>query len=154
VLEGLHCHIFGMPLMQSRRPSPNSRAKTDESKRDVRDAFISVGRHLFAIEDPSQVSLRRIAAEAGYSPGTIYKYFRDQHELFIAIREEDMARVVDDQERIAKQTTDPEERVRKVFLRAARHWLSHPDQFRVLFAIRPGRTATLSSNRYLFRSWS
>lgn len=120
-----------------RRSSPRARARTDEQKKEVRDDLIAVGRNLFAVEDPSTVSLRRIATEAGYSPGTVYKYFRDQHELFIAIREQDMSRVVDNLEKIAHRIESPEQRLRAVFLAAAKHWLKYPDQFRVLFAIRP-----------------
>jgi AcrR family transcriptional regulator len=125
------------PKSLSRRSSPRARARTDEQKKEVRDDLIVVGRHLFAIEDPSTVSLRKIATEAGYSPGTVYKYFRDQHELFIAIREQDMSRVVDNLEKIAHRVEDPEHRLRAVFLAAVKHWLKYPDQFRVLFAIRP-----------------
>jgi AcrR family transcriptional regulator len=120
-----------------RRPAPGARARTDEQKKEVRDDLIKVGRHLFAVDDPATVSLRKIAASAGYSPGTVYKYFRDQHDLFIAIREQDMSRVVDNLEKIAQRTRDPEERLRAVFLAAVRHWLKYPDEFRVLFAIRP-----------------
>jgi AcrR family transcriptional regulator len=121
----------------SRRPTPNARARTEEQKKGVREDLLAVGRHLFAAEDPSTVSLRRIATQAGYSPGTVYKYFRDQHDLFIAIREQDMSSVVDSLEKIAERTHDPEERLRAVFLSAVKHWLKYPDQFRVLFSIRP-----------------
>lgn len=124
-----------------RRPAPGARARTEERKKEVRDDLIAVGRHLFAVEDPSTVSLRKIAARTGYSPGTVYKYFRDQHELFIAIREQDMSRVVDNLEKIAQRISDPKERLRAVFLAAVKHWLKHPDQFRVLFAIRPEQSS-------------
>jgi AcrR family transcriptional regulator len=112
--------------MLSRRPKPNARATTDEQKKEVREDFIAVGRHLFAVEDPSAVSLRRIANEAGYSPGTIYKYFRDHRELFIAIREADMSRAVDNLEKIAGRIADPEERLRKAFLHQALAEISGP----------------------------
>jgi AcrR family transcriptional regulator len=120
-----------------RRPAPGARARTAEQKKDVRDNLIAVGRHLFAVEDPSMVSLRKIAAKTGYSAGTVYKYFRDQHELFIAIREQDMSRVVDNLEKMALRVRHPEERLRAVFLAAVRHWLKYPEEFRVLFSIRP-----------------
>ena len=123
------------------RPAPGARARTDEQKKDVRDNLIAVGRHLFAVEDPSTVSLRKIAAETGYSPGTVYKYFIDQHELFIAVREQDMSRVVDNLEKIAQRVAAPEERLRAVFMAAVRHWLKYPEEFRVLFSIRPEQSA-------------
>lgn len=128
-------------LVVARRSAPGARARTDEQKKEVRDNLIAVGRHLFAVEDPSTVSLRKIAAKTGYSPGTVYKYFRDQHELFIAIREQDMSRVVDNLEKIAKRIANPKDRLRTVFLAAIRHWLKQPEEFRVLFSIRPEQSA-------------
>ncbi|WP_375542078.1 TetR family transcriptional regulator [Paraburkholderia sp. CNPSo 3274] len=49
-----------------------SRAKTPEDKAKDRQAFVEAGRRLLAQEDASQVSLRRIAVEAAYSPASIY----------------------------------------------------------------------------------
>ncbi|MBR0896699.1 TetR/AcrR family transcriptional regulator [Bradyrhizobium tropiciagri] len=145
-----------------KRPAPGARARTDQQKKDVRENLIAVGRHLFAIDDPSGVSLRRIAAESGYSPGTIYQYFRDQHDLFIAIREQDMSRVVTSLERIGQRTPDPVQRLRSVFLAAVRHWLKYPEEFRVLFSMRPeqsikagrppfGRSAVVVRSYELYR---
>lgn len=116
---------------------PKTRAHSAEDKEQVRAAFIAVGRQLFASEDPTRVSLRRIAAAAGYSPGTIYQYFRDQRALYLAIREQDMTAAVEHFERLADGTADPEQRVRDVFLGAVAHWRQHFDHFQTLFSMPP-----------------
>jgi AcrR family transcriptional regulator len=112
-----------------------SRAKTAEDKAKVRQAFINAGRRLLAQEDASQVSLRRIAAEAGYSPASIYQYFSDHRALFVAVRENDLTAAAEHFEKVAAGVTDPIERVRQVSLRSVDYWLSRPDQFDFLFSM-------------------
>jgi AcrR family transcriptional regulator len=115
------------------------RAKSPEKKAEVRAKLIAVGRRLFAEEDASTVSLRRIAEASGFTPSTIYTYFADQQELFAAIREYDMSAATSEFERIAATTNDPIERVRAVFSGVVRHWLEYPDHFEVLFSQRAER---------------
>ena len=95
---------------------------------------MAAGRRLLVSEDPAKLSLRRIAAEAGYSPGTIYRYFPDQRALYRAVREQDMEQAIARFKRIASRTRDPAERVRKLFAGTVRYWLAHADKFDVLFA--------------------
>lgn len=116
-----------------------ARAHSAEDKQQVRAAFIAVGRQLLASHDPAQVSLRRIATEAGYSPATIYQYFEDQRALFLAIREQDMTTAVEVFERVAARTRDPERRVRNVFIGAVKYWLKHLDHFQALFSSPPNQ---------------
>ena len=110
------------------------RAYTDEDRHRIRQSFIDAGRRILAGQGAAAMSMRQIAAEAGYSPGTIYQYFRDQRALIVAIRELDMNAATDAMEMAAKRTADPARRVRDVFLTVARYWLEHPDHFDVLFS--------------------
>jgi AcrR family transcriptional regulator len=121
-----------------RRPR-RSRANTAEAKNDLRAKFIAAGRRLLAATGSKDASLRSIAAAAGYSPGTIYQYFRDHRALLIAIREEDMLAAVIAFEKIAASEPDPEERVIKVFLGVARYWLDNFDHYQTLFSLSPDK---------------
>lgn len=123
------------------RRSSRSRAHTTEAKSDVREAFIATGRRLLAAKRSKDVSLRSIAAAAGYSPGTIYHYFSDHRALLLAIREEDMLAAVIAFEEIAASETDPENRVIKVFLGAAQYWLNNFDHYETLFSLSPHKLA-------------
>lgn len=115
-----------------------TRAKSDQAKSDVRAAFISAGRALLS-KDGSEASLRSIATAAGYSPGAIYQYFGDHRQLLMAIREEDMLAAVMAFEAIAARETDPERRVKKVFLGVARYWLENFDHYQILFSLPPNK---------------
>ncbi len=119
---------------RAERGDHRSRAHSLEDKAKVRQAFIDAGRRLLARDESARVSLRQVAKEAGYSPGTIYQYFADHRTLVFAIREVDMGAATDYFERVARRTKDPAMRVRKVFLASAKYWLDHLDQFDLLFA--------------------
>lgn len=119
------------------------RARADEDKAKVRQSFVVAGRRLLAVEDPSKVSLRRIAAEAGYSPGTIYSYFADSRALYRAIRERDMEEAVLVFEQLLADQAAPRQRVRNLFLGSVAYWIAHPEHFDVLFSM-PDKAAAKS----------
>ena len=110
------------------------RAYSAVDRQRVRQAFIDAGRRILIEQGAGAMSMRHIAARAGYSPGSIYQYFPDHRALLVAIREFDMNAATDAMEACALATVDPVRRVRSVFLAAACYWLAHPDHFDVLFA--------------------
>lgn len=58
--------------------------KLKENEREVRkNLIITAAVNLFASKPFNQVSMRDIAAEAGISPASIYRYFQDRDELFV-----------------------------------------------------------------------
>jgi AcrR family transcriptional regulator len=128
------------PFVFRQDVNSRGRARADEDKAKVRQAFVVAGRRLLATEDPSKVSLRRIAAEAGYSPGTIYSYFPNSRALYRAVRERDMEEAVVQFEALAASTDDPRARLLRLFAGTVQYWLSRTDQFDVLF-FQPGKGA-------------
>jgi len=110
-----------------------SRARTAQDKAKVREAFIAAGRKLFADEDPSTVSLRRIAAAAGYAPGSIYQYFQHQQDLFFHIRARDMQASTEQLRQLIARVRSPVKRVLKLFIGTADYWLEHMEEFLVTF---------------------
>lgn len=124
-----------------------SRARTAEDKARVREAFIAAGRKLFAEEAPSSVSLRRIAAAAGYAPGSIYQYFAHQQDLFFHIRARDMEASTEALRQSIARVRSPVRRVLKLFIGTADYWLEHMEEFVLIFpapsaARSPARSGT------------
>jgi AcrR family transcriptional regulator len=121
--------------MSFRQPSSEvrSRARTPDDKEKVKAAFIAAGQRLAGEEGMAAVSLRRVATEAGYAPGAIYQYFRDQQDLFLHIRASEMEAATQRFRRVVARTADPAERVKKLFIGTADYWLSHMDDFLVIF---------------------
>lgn len=121
-----------------------SRARSPEDKAKVREAFIAAGRKLFAEEeDPSSVSLRRIAAEAGYVPGAIYQYFADQQDLFFQVRAHDMHAATEQLRQLIARTRNPAKRVEKLFTGTADYWLNHMEEFLIIFPAPLTRTPVM-----------
>lgn len=111
------------------------RGYSDAHRDEIRQAFIEAGRRLLA--GGTEMSMRRIAAEAGWSAAAIYQYFPDQRALLAEIRQGDMNAATDAMEAVATRVTEPRERLREVFLTGARYWLAHPDHFDCLFTSPP-----------------
>jgi AcrR family transcriptional regulator len=59
---------------------------TETQVRDVRDRIRNVAERQFAARGLSATSLRSIAAELGWSPASLYRYFRNKEELLWATR--------------------------------------------------------------------
>jgi len=55
-----------------------------------RTAILEAARRVAAREGAGALSLRAVAAEAGYAPASVYEYFRNRAELVLALAAEDM----------------------------------------------------------------
>ena len=67
-----------------------------------RAAIIDAARRVALRAGPKGLSLRAVAAEAGYAPASVYEYFRNRAELVLALAAEDLghlARVLREQPR-------------------------------------------------------
>lgn len=139
----------------SERLSPckvRTRAKSIKDKNAVRQTFIAAGRKLLTEQPHGEVSLRRIASEAGYTPGTIYQYFQDYNALLFAIREIDLQIAIDVLNSIVASVDDPAERIKALAKGSAKYWLQHPEQFDVLFARPPVKKPVLNPANEFGRS--
>ncbi|WP_212745221.1 TetR/AcrR family transcriptional regulator [Cupriavidus sp. 2SB] len=116
------------------RRTAGKRARSPEEKAAVRQALIEAGRRAFATQDYAKVSLRGIAAEAGYTPALIYHYFADRQALFVAVRETDLADAIGEIASVTQREGDPAARLRKLLSAMLKHWRSHFDQYEILFS--------------------
>jgi len=79
------------------------KAKSEETRRRVLDAAVA------AVEAGGMeaVNIRKIAAEAGYSVGSVYKHFADQDALLIAVNSVTLARIKDLMSEAVADVEDP-----------------------------------------------
>jgi AcrR family transcriptional regulator len=59
-----------------------------------RGAILEAARRVASREGAGALSLRAVAAEAGYAPASVYEYFRNRGELVLALAAEDLGQVV------------------------------------------------------------
>jgi len=55
-----------------------------------RTAILEAARRVAARDGAGELSLRAVAAEAGYAPASVYEYFRNRAELVLALAAEDL----------------------------------------------------------------
>jgi AcrR family transcriptional regulator len=67
------------------------RARNEKARGLTRAAIIDAARVVAAREGAHSLSLRGVAAEAGYAPAALYGYFRNKDELLIALAAEDLS---------------------------------------------------------------
>jgi len=73
----------------SRRSERRSRQRAAN-----RNAILDAARRVAAREGAGNLSLRAVAAEAGYAPASVYEYFRNRAELVLALASDDMGSLV------------------------------------------------------------
>ena len=58
-----------------------------------RAAILDAARQVAAREGAAALSLRAVAAQAGYAPASVYEYFRNRAELVLALASEDLSQI-------------------------------------------------------------
>ena len=58
-----------------------------------RSAILDAARIVAAREGAGELSLRAVAAEAGYAPASVYEYFRNRAELVLALAADDLGQI-------------------------------------------------------------
>jgi AcrR family transcriptional regulator len=106
------------------------RAKySNEFRREILDA----ARELFIAEGYDKFSMRRLARKIGYSPTTIYIYFRGKDDLLYAICEEVAEQFLTNIKHIRAQESDPLHVLRQALLYFLEFGFDNPNQYKVFF---------------------
>lgn len=118
--------------------SRRSRARTPQEQELVRRQFLDCARRVHARDGAAGLTMRRLAAEAGYSPGTIYLYFPGRQQLLRELWSEDlMALLSAMQEAVEMAGPDrpeaPGGSLVALFTAYATFWWHRQDPFRALF---------------------
>ncbi|MBI3675877.1 MAG: TetR family transcriptional regulator [Proteobacteria bacterium] len=77
-----------MSLTETHRSERRSRERAV-----TRAAILNAARRVAARDGARDLSLRGVAAEAGYAPAALYGYFRNKDELLMALAAEDLGQV-------------------------------------------------------------
>ncbi len=111
--------------------------KRDRQKEEFRREIIDTARKLFIEEGYEAFSMRKLAQKMGFSPTTIYLYFKDKDALLYAICEELAEQCLLELTEIRKQNLDPVKKLRKALLFHIKTGLENPDHYKVLFFVHP-----------------
>src|ERR1700750_3187403 len=70
--------------------NPKERRQRDVSRAASRAAILEAARRVAARDGARDMSLRAVAAEAGFAPAALYSYFRGKDELLLALAADDL----------------------------------------------------------------
>lgn len=121
--------------LQTKKPSMPRVGRPPRSAQqsaEVRARVIEVARALFATEGFEAVSMRRIAADAGCAPMTLYGYFHSKNEILRYIWEGFFAELFARVAAAAAKGTAAE-RLRRACNAYLEYWLEFPDRYRMVY---------------------
>ena len=72
---------------------PKERRPREGGKQASRVAILDAARRVAARDGARDLSLRGVAAEAGFAPAALYGYFRNKDELLLALAAEDLTQL-------------------------------------------------------------
>ncbi len=85
--------------------------RKDRDKREMRELILKAAKKLFVDKGFENITMRRIADEIEYSPGTVYLYFKDKLDILCALQEVGFAELYRRQQ-ILLTVKNPAERLR------------------------------------------
>lgn len=127
--------VYVRQRLQTKKPSAPRVGRPPRSAQqsaEVRARVIEVARSLFAAEGFEAVSMRRIAADAGCAPMTLYGYFHSKNEILRYIWEGFFAELF---ERVAAAAAkgSAAEGLRRACAAYLGYWLEFPDRYRMVY---------------------
>ncbi len=69
--------------------------RKQREKEEMRHLILEAAKKIFLTKGYEQASIRNIAEEIEYSPGTIYLYFKEKDEIFHALHQEGFKKLVE-----------------------------------------------------------
>ena len=110
-----------------------TRNRQESGKESLRQEIMDAARELFVAQGYQSVSMRKIADKIGYSPTTIYLYFKDKTDLLHQICEQTFARLAQNIGAIQRLSDNPLEKLRSGMREYIHFGLKHPSQYEIIF---------------------
>lgn len=103
------------------------------AQQKIRRKIIETAKALFAENGIEAVSMRKIAAKAGFSQRLPYSYFENKHAILRYVWEDFFVALFSDCNKALRNVEGAHDRL-EVFLRAyVEYWFSHQDQYELVF---------------------
>jgi AcrR family transcriptional regulator len=108
-----------------------------KNKGEFRREILDAARELFSSDGYGNFSMRKLAKRIGYSPTTIYLYFRDKDELLFHLCEELFSEMDGAVQRLSEGGAGPLQVLRNALLMYVEFCLANPEHYRVAFFTSP-----------------
>jgi AcrR family transcriptional regulator len=118
---------------QAQRLRQAIRHRQAQEKQELRQAILTAAGTLFLEQGYERFSLRKVAERIGYSPTTIYLYFRDKDDLLFTVVEEGFERFSRQLAAAAQSEEDPWERLIALGRAYVAFGLQNPVYYQLMF---------------------
>src|SRR5215469_13257856 len=109
------------------------RHRQEREKQELRQAILAAAGELFLEQGYERFSLRKVAERVGYSPTTIYLYFRDKDDLLFTVVDEGFKRFGQQLVAAAESQEDPWERIIALGRAYVAFGLQNPMYYQLMF---------------------
>src|ERR1700744_2190440 len=106
-----------------------TRERRARHKENVREEILDTARDLFIKKGYNNVTIREIAHQIEYAPGTIYLYFKDKAEIAHTICADAFAKLRARLKAIADDGADPLDKLRRAGLAYVNFGLENQEQY-------------------------
>ncbi len=110
-----------------------SRHRREQEKEELRQTILKAAGALFLEQGYDGFSMRHLAESIGYSPATLYLYFRDKDDLLFTVVDEGFKHFGEQLARAAASTNDPRMRLDALGQAYVSFGLRHPVYYQLMF---------------------
>lgn len=115
------------------RIKQKSAQRRERSRQETRQAILEAATEMFDREGYEGFSLRQVAENIGYTPTTIYLYFKDKDDLLFAVCSQGFAEFTVALQTASDTHPEPWERLRALAWAYTEFGLSHPLHYQMMF---------------------
>lgn len=120
--------------------------RKNREREEMKDLILDVAKRISIEEGFSKVSIRKIAEEIEYSPGTIYLYFKNRDEILFELHNLAFQKFYKEQLKIS-HIAEPLEKLREHGRVYIRFGLDNPDLYELMFIVQaPGNEIETSQS--------
>jgi AcrR family transcriptional regulator len=124
-------------MTRRQRLQEGSQKRREQQKEELYQTILKAAGDMFLKHGYEDFSLRQVAEEIGYSPGTIYLYFDNKDELLRALAEQGFADFSRMLQTTSVSSSDPLERMIALARGYITFGLQNPAFYRLIFMERP-----------------
>jgi AcrR family transcriptional regulator len=117
----------------------NAITRRRRHKEELRRVILDAARNIFVHQGYENFSMRKLAEEIEYSPGSVYLHFKNKEELFECLVEESFARLLRTLAGLqnGRGGQDPVDELKKGMWAYVEFGLCNPSDYRFVFMLKP-----------------
>jgi AcrR family transcriptional regulator len=114
-------------------------SRRQQHKEQLRRAILDAARKIFVSDGYESFSMRKLAQEIEYSPGSVYLHFKSKEDLFRCLVEESFARLLQTLTAMqnGNQRSDSAEELKRGMWAYVEFGLRNPNDYRFAFMLQP-----------------